>query len=216
MKALPEGTGRRQQILDAALAIADEKGLEAVTMRAVAARVGVTAMALYPHVASKDDLLDGLTGRLLSELSMPDPALGWRERLRHTARSARETAKRHPAVMPLLFSRPAVTPEAVRVVDSIYQALVDAGVPDQQVARVERLASTIVLGYAISETGGRFAATHPREQRAWLAGVDLPAHRRLATLLDADVSWDAEFEAALDDLTTLIEQVARSSAQHCP
>ncbi|HTU74890.1 MAG TPA: TetR/AcrR family transcriptional regulator [Trebonia sp.] len=213
MTAVPEGQGRRQQILDTAMAIADEKGLEAVTMRSVAARVGVTAMALYPHVASKDDLLDGLTGRLLSEVTLIDTAVAWRERLRQVARSVRETAKRHPAVMPLLFSRPAVTPEAVRVVDSIYQALVDAGVPDQQVARVERLASTLVLGYAVSETGGRFAATHPREQRAKLTGVDLPAHRRLATLLDADVSWDAEFEAALDDLTTLIEHVARSSGR---
>jgi AcrR family transcriptional regulator len=211
MNAVPEGPGRRWQILDAALAIADEKGLEAVTMRAVATRVGVTAMALYPHVASKDDLLDGLVGRLLAEVSSPDPAIGWRQRLRHIARSARETARRHPAVMPLLFTRPAVTPDAVRVVDTIYQALLDAGVPDQQVARVERLVSTLVLGYAISEAGGRFAATHPRERRALLAGVDLPAHRRLATQLDADVSWDGEFEAALDDLTALIEHAARSS-----
>jgi AcrR family transcriptional regulator len=208
MKAAPEGPGRRQRILDAALAIADEKGLEAVTMRAVAARVGVTAMALYPHVASKDDLLDGLVGRLLSELPPMDPAIGWRQRLRATARSARETAKRHPAVMPLLFARPAVTPEAVRMVDGLYQALLDAGVPDKEVARVERLVSTLVLGYAISETGGRFAAAHPREQRALLVGTDLPAHRRLARQLDADVSWDAEFEAALDDLTALIEHVA--------
>jgi hypothetical protein len=99
-------------------------------------------------------------------------------------------------------------------VDGIYQTLLDAGVPEEQVPRVERLASTIVLGYAISETGGRFAATHPREQRAWLDGVDLPAHRRLAKQLDAHVSWDAEFEAALDDLTTLIEHVARSLSRH--
>jgi AcrR family transcriptional regulator len=213
MAAVPEESDRRQQILEAALAIADEKGLEAVTMRAVAARVGVTAMALYPHVVSKDDLLDGLVGRLLAELSPPDPRLGWQCRLRHTAHSARAAARRHPAVMPLLFARPAVTLDAVRVVDSIYQALLDAGVPDREVARVERLVSTLVLGYAISEAGGRFAAGQPRERRAMAAGADLPAHRRLASQLDAEVSWDAEFEAALDDLTTLVEGVARSSGE---
>lgn len=200
---------RRQQILDAALAIADEKGLDAVTMRAVGARVGVTAMALYPHVRSKDDLLDGLVGRLLAELSQPDPAAPWAARLRVFARSARQAARRHPAVMPLLFARPAVTPDAVRVVDVLYQALLDAGVPDHEVARVERLVSTCVLGFAISEVSGRFAARDRRERRALLEGVDLPAHQRLASKLDAAVSWDAEFEADLDDLTRLVEAIAR-------
>jgi AcrR family transcriptional regulator len=208
MRAGPPQPDRRQRILDAALAIADEQGLDAVTMRAVAARVGVTAMALYPHVRSKEDLLDGLVGRLLAELSLPDRAKPWPDRLREIARSARETARRHPAVMPLLFARPAVTPDAVRVVDAIYEALLDAGVPDEEVARVERLVSTCVLGYAISETSGRFDAGDPRERRALLEGVDLPAHQRLAAKLETAVSWEAEFEADLDDLTRLIENIA--------
>ncbi len=201
-------TDRRQQILDASLAIADEQGLDAVTMRAVAARIGVTAMALYPHVTSKDDLLDGLVGRLLAELSLPDPALPWPDRLRGFAWSARQVAHRHPAVMPLLFARPAVTPDAVLVVDAVYQALLDAGVPDGEVARVERLVSTFVLGYVISETSGRFAAGNPRERRAMLQGTDLPAHQRLAGLLETTRSSEAEFEADLDDLARLIESVA--------
>lgn len=202
-------TARRQQILGAALAIADEQGLDAVTMRAVAARIGVTAMALYPHVRSKDDLLDGLVGRLLAELSRPDPAEPWRDRLRALGRSARDLAHRHPAVVPLLFARPAVTPEAVLVVDAIYLALLDAGVPDAEVARVERLVSTFVLGYAISETSGRFAAGDPRERRALLEGTELPAHRKLADQLETATSWDAEFEADLDDLVRLVENAAR-------
>jgi AcrR family transcriptional regulator len=208
VRAGPTEPDRRRRILDAALAIADANGLDAVTMRAVAARVGVTAMALYPHVRSKEDLLDGLVGRLLTELSMPDPAKPWPDRLREIARSARETARRHPAVMPLLFARPAVTPDAVRVVDAIYQALLDAGVPDDEVARVERLVSTLVIGYAISESSGRFATGDPRERRALLEGVDLPAHRRLAAKLEATPSWEAEFEAALDDIERLIEDIA--------
>lgn len=208
---MPGEPDRRQQILDAALAIADGQGLEAVTMRAVAAQVGITAMALYPHVRSKDDLLDGLVGRLLAELSLPDPTKPWADRLREIARSAREAARRHPAVMPLLFARPAVTTDGVRVVDAIYQALLDAGVPDGEVARVERLTSTFVLGYAISEASGRFTVGDSRERRAVLASADLPAHRRLAAKLEPPGSWEAEFENALDDLTELIESIARRS-----
>jgi AcrR family transcriptional regulator len=211
MRTLPGGPDRRQQILDAALAIADERGLDAITMRAVAARVGVTAMALYPHVRSKEDLLDGLVGRLLTELSLPDTAKPWPDRMREIARSARDIAGRHPAVMPLLFTRPAVTLDAVRVVDAIYQVLLDAGVPDHEVARVERLVSTFVLGYAISETSGRFAVGDPGERRALLAGVELPAHRRLAEKLETAPSWEAEFETALDDLAELIEHIASRS-----
>src|SRR5260370_2913188 len=60
---------RRQAILDAAVALADERGLDAVSMRAVAERVGVTPMALYPHVGSKAELLDGMIGELLVQLS---------------------------------------------------------------------------------------------------------------------------------------------------
>lgn len=59
-------SGRREEILDAAVAIADERGIKAVSMRAVADRVGVTPMALYPHIGGKDALLDGMIGRLLS------------------------------------------------------------------------------------------------------------------------------------------------------
>jgi AcrR family transcriptional regulator len=199
---------RRGQILDAALAIADEQGLDAVTMRAVAGRVGVTAMALYPHVSSKDDLLNGLVDHLLAELSRPDPGQPWRDRLRALGRSARELAHRHPAVAPLLFTRPAVTPGAVMVVEIIYQGLLDAGVPAGEVARVERLVSTFVLGFAISETGGRFGTGDPRERRALLEGIELPAHHTLITQLETRVSWDAEFESDLDDLIRLIENVA--------
>ena len=77
---------------------------------AVAQRVGVTAMALYPHFSSKDALLDGLVGRILADLALPDPAGPWPERLSGLAHAVRELARRHPAVVPLLFSRPAVLP----------------------------------------------------------------------------------------------------------
>jgi AcrR family transcriptional regulator len=205
------GSGRREEILDAALAIADELGLTAVTMRAVAGRVGVTAMALYPHVRSKEDLLDGLVGRVLGELELPDPAVGWRDRLRVLALSARGVARRHAAVVPLLFARPAVTPDAVRVVDAIYLALLDAGVPPDHVARFERMFSTFVLGFAVSEASGRFSAgtLGTRERRGQLPEGELPGHHKLATWLDAPWSRDAEFEADLDDLGRLIESAAR-------
>lgn len=197
-----------------ALALADEGGLGAITMRAIAERLGVTAMALYPHVRSKDDLLDGLVGRLLTEVALPDPESPWRTKLRELAHSMRAVAQRHPAVMPLLYTRPAITSDGLRVVDAVYAVLMDSGVPGDQVARIERLVTTFVIGYAVSEVGGRFAAgtLGTRERRGQLSDAELPAHHELGPLLDAPWSWDAEFDADLEDLTELILRVREGSS----
>ena len=207
--------GKRQAILDAALALADEKGLSAVSMRAVAERAGMTAMALYPYVGSKAALLDGMLGRLLSTMKLPDArAEDWRQRLRNLAHAARTLVHDHPWAAALLFSRPAVAPDAVSTVDSVYSGLLEAGVPESEVPRLERMLSTVVLGYAASETGGRFGPgdLEPRARRAFLRDQPLPGHRKLVRWLEQPVDWDAEFEADLDDLLHLIEAIC----SRCP
>ena len=77
--------------------------------------------------------------------------------------------------------------------------------PPDQVARVERMVSTFVLGYAISETGGRFG-TEPPDDR-YLRKLDLPGHHRIGSKLLVPVSADAEFEADMDDLIGLIARL---------
>lgn len=202
----------RRQILDEALALADEHGLGAISMRAVARRMGLTSMALYPYVGTKDDLLDGLVDHLVSGL-LPDAGTDgdWRERLRAMARAARALASAHPGAYPLLMTRPSAATDALRVVDLVYAALLDAGVPEPQVPRLERMLSTFVLGYATSEVNGRFAAG----RRGAESGLDpdaLPAHHRLSRWLAGEVDWDAEFEADLDDLIHLVESAATGSS----
>jgi len=146
----------RDAVLAAALRLADEQGLEAVTMHAVARRLHVTPMALYRHVDGKSALLDGLVELLLTEHPLPPADDGWEERLVALAAAIRDTARRHPAVFPLLLTRPAVTPAARVVRDAIQAALREAGLPEGQAARAERLMSTAVLGFAVSEAAGRF------------------------------------------------------------
>jgi len=146
----------RPAIVAASLAIADERGLAGLTMQAVAQRLGVTPMALYRHVDDKADLLDSVVEALLTELPMPRAELAWDERLRELGRAARTLARRHPAVFPLLLQRPANTPESRRVRDSIVAALEEAGLDPQAARRAERLLSTVILGFATSEAGGRF------------------------------------------------------------
>ncbi|GAA3235558.1 TetR/AcrR family transcriptional regulator [Nonomuraea helvata] len=197
-------TSRQPEILDAALAIADERGLEALSMRAVAERVGVTPMALYGYFRNKDELLDGLVGRLLGELVPDDPGQTWQERLGAIAWAIRRLAREHPTVFPLLLLRTSVTPDGVKLVDLAYQALLDAGVPEADVPRVERLMSTFVLGFALSEVSGRFS--HASREIRHRRGTDMPAHQRLAGHLTPD-DWDAEFADDLADLMRIIRPV---------
>jgi AcrR family transcriptional regulator len=173
---------RRQEILDAAMTIADESGLDGVSMRAVAEHVGVTPMALYRHFGSKQALLDGMLERIVTSLLPHRPAGTWDERLTALAYAYRGLAQRYPWSAQLLFSRPSVTPDAVAVTEFIYAAIREAGVPEPQVGRLERLVTTFVIGYAASEALGRFA---PRE-----------------------LDFSAEFEADLDDLKHLIMKAA--------
>jgi len=176
----------RDMILDAALAIADQHGLEAVTMAAIANRVGVTPMALYRHVANKMAVLDGLVERLLTEFPSPASDAPWAERLGSLAGEIRAMACRHPDVFPLLLQRPAITPEALHVRGGIYRALEEAGVDPERVARTERLISTAILGFATSEVSGRFSHHPPAE-------------------------LDADFERLLEMLGQFIESEANAA-----
>lgn len=201
---------RRREILETALKLADEGGLESVSMRAVAARVGVSAMALYQHVRDKEALLDGVVGLLLAELPMPDPSLPWERRMRSLAWAVRDLARAHPSAIGMLFTRPAVSPDALRVVDGMYGMLLEAGVPEPEVPRLERLLSTAIVGFAVSEVGGRFSAgaVPPKARRAQVSEGVLPWHERLAPYLDAPVRWEEEFARDLDDLRELIQRAA--------
>jgi AcrR family transcriptional regulator len=236
--------GKRAEILDTAVALADERGLAAVSMRAIAQRVGVTPMALYPYIGNKTALLDAMLGHLLGQLqpaaSEPAAAGGvggasgatradgaggpsaagagpaggtWTERLGLIARAARAVVTAHPWAAELVFARPAVTPDSVRTVDLLYTALLEAGVPPAEVPRLERMLSTVVIGFAASEAGGRFGSKDdPRSFRGMLPDGTLPGHAQLAATLDDPVDWDAEFEADIADLQLLIEAVARRGA----
>jgi AcrR family transcriptional regulator len=150
---IPLGRGR---VLEAALVVAEREGLERLSMRLVARELSVSTMALYRHVTNKDDLLDGLVERLLGELQLPDDSLPWDERLRTLAAELRALANRHPELFVLLLQRRAVGAGATRAREAELRALRDAGLDQGAAEQLERLLSTVVMGFAFSEATGRF------------------------------------------------------------
>lgn len=201
---------RRAEILDAAVALADAEGLAAVTMRAVAQRVGVTAMALYGYFPDKDSLLDAMADRVIDEVPEPSLPPGWRDRLLALAELVRAVAREHPSVIQYLFTKPAETPGTLRGVEFVYQALLDAGVPDAEIPRLERFASTFIIGWALSEASGRFTASRMsrRERRELLGPDEMPAYDKVAAVRDTRADSDAEFLADFTSILDLIEATA--------
>ncbi|HET6481037.1 MAG TPA: TetR/AcrR family transcriptional regulator [Actinoplanes sp.] len=181
---------KRRLILDQALALVDERGLGAMSMRAVAERVGLTSMALYPYVGGKDALLDGLVDLLNLELGAEvggeqDHEPEWRHRLRALGRAVRGLAIRHPGAFPLLLTRSAGGASASWLTAALRAILFDAGVPDEHVPRLARMILAFLLGYATGEVTGGLPAAAPSE---------------------AD---PGEFEADLADLVRLVEVAVR-------
>src|SRR5579863_2900962 len=95
----------RPRVLAAAVALADEAGLEAFSMRGLAQQLGVVPMALYKHVANKDALLDAMIDIVFGEIELPPRDLEWRSAMRRRALSTREALRRHPWAIGMMESR---------------------------------------------------------------------------------------------------------------
>jgi AcrR family transcriptional regulator len=100
----PRAPLSRARVLEAAIRLADQGGIESVTMRKLARELGVEAMSLYNHVANKDDLVDGIVDLVVSEIDLPSAAADWEAAIREYAISAHEAFLRHPWACSLVMS----------------------------------------------------------------------------------------------------------------
>ncbi|MEL6136456.1 MAG: TetR/AcrR family transcriptional regulator C-terminal domain-containing protein [Cyanobacteria bacterium J06628_6] len=117
----------REKVLQVAIALADDKGLDALSMRQLAQALGVKAMSLYNHVKNKDDLIDGMVDEVVAEMGVPDRSLEWKAAMRQRAFSAHKVLLQHPwATLPLV-SRVNVGPAMLRYVDATLGCLHEAG-----------------------------------------------------------------------------------------
>ena len=108
----------RDRVLDAAVGLADEAGIESLSMRRLAQELGVVPMALYKHVASKDELLDGMVDAIVAEIDPPVRDADWRHAVRQRVLSARRALLRHRWARRLLESRTTRTPAVLGYMDS--------------------------------------------------------------------------------------------------
>ena len=109
----------RERILRTAVALADEGGVESLSMRKIALELGVVPMALYKHVSNKDEMLDGMVDVVVGEIDPPLPDADWKTTIRERVLSARRALLRHPWASQVIESRTDPTPTVIEYMDSM-------------------------------------------------------------------------------------------------
>ena len=153
--AMPTGEPRtrlsRTRVLEAAIANADQGGFEALSMRRLADQLGVAPMALYRHVANKDDLIDGMVDVVFGEIDLPAAGADWRTAMRRRAVSLRDALARHRWAIGLMESRRNPGPANLRHHDAMIGSLRSGGFDMAMAAHAYSLLDAYIYGFALTK-----------------------------------------------------------------
>ena len=140
----------KQRVLRAAIAFADEHGIEALSMRKLAKELGVEAMSLYKHVANKDAILSGIIDMVASEIELPDGP-DWRTALRRNAISARDVFVRHQWAGRLWMSQQSGGEARLRLSDWMLKRLREAGFSGDLIYHAFHILEAHTLGFTVMQ-----------------------------------------------------------------
>ena len=200
----------RQRVLQAALALADEGGVEAVSMRRLGQALGVEAMSLYKHVTDKEAILDGIADLVMDEVEVPSPDLDWRASIRRSAISAHESLRRHPWAGVVLESRLNPGPARLRYLDAVVGVLRGAGFDTATVARAFMALDSHTYGFTMQELALPFDADSAADVAEEMAArVFADAYPNLAAMAELAMSGAQllDFEFGLDLLLDGLERL---------
>ena len=138
----------RERVLDAAIALADESGIDALSMRRLGQELGVEAMSLYNHVQNKSDLLGGITDRVVRKIEMPETG-DWKADLRAHAISAFDVLRAHPWACRLAMSPDHVVPISVRRADWMLRKLAEGGFGPEQSFHAYHAVDAHIQGFTL-------------------------------------------------------------------
>ncbi|MFJ6630967.1 TetR/AcrR family transcriptional regulator C-terminal domain-containing protein [Streptomyces sp. NPDC091376] len=206
----------RDRIVGAALVIIDEEGMDALSMRRIAARLGVQAMSLYNHVRSKDDILDGVTEFITTDMHMPQRMTGdWEDGIRSIAYGFRQASLRHPRACELVLMRQLSTPTALAPVDTMIAMMLDHGFDEETAVHALRLFISFQVGTLLRQfhsTSGpagdaKDGAERETVRTAYFAASGFPAVAKVAPILAVN-DHEAEFAFGVELLITALRELA--------
>jgi AcrR family transcriptional regulator len=195
----------RDRVLRAAVALADDGGIESLSMRKLGGELGVEAMSLYNHVANKDDLLNGMIDAVFSEIDLPSGEVDWKTAMRERAISARDVLARHPWATALMDSRTTPGPATLRHHDTVIGTLRQAGFSIELAAHAFSALDSYTYGFALQEAALPFDTPEETAEVAEMIMAQFPAgeYPHLAELtiehvLQPGYDYGNEFEFGLD------------------
>jgi AcrR family transcriptional regulator len=212
----------KDRILRAAVALADEAGIESLSMRNLAQDLNVVPMALYKHVANKDELLDGMIDVVVGEIDPPTPDADWKHAVRGRILSARQVLRRHPWAPLAIESRNMPTPALLAYLDSMIGTFRAGGFSADLTHHVMHAMGSRILGFSqelfdASRSAGRSGTTNPDPPAALppevaarfphLAEISRAASHDNASVVGQGCDDQFEFEFALDLLLDGIERL---------
>ena len=208
----------RDRVLAAAIALADQGGIEALTMRKLGQELGVEAMALYRHVANKDDIVDGIVDLVFSEIEPPAEGADWKPAMRRRAISLRDVLSRHRWAIGLMESRTSPGPANLGHHDAMIGCLRAAGFDMALAAHAYSLMDGYIYGFALTKVNLPFESTADITELAqtMLQPFPLNAYPNLADFITEHAmkpgyDYADEFEYGLDLILDGLERATRSS-----
>jgi AcrR family transcriptional regulator len=201
----------REAIVEAALAIVDTEGLDALTMRSVAAALGTGAASLYAYVGSKEELIELVVDRVIGEVrfaDQPDPSR-WMTQLKEMAREMRRVFASHGDLARATFGRIPLGENALNGAEGMLALMRAGGLPDRVAARVLDLLSLYVMGVAYEDSLTAMNTTTPddltsfvSEMRTYFASLPSERFPNTVALADELTAGDREerFEFGLEVL----------------
>lgn len=204
----------REEIAHAALSLADDAGLDALSMRALADRLGIGTMTLYGYFRNKDELLDALVDSAVSDTDPPALTGDWPEQLREVVRYGRRGLLRHPSVVELRVRRPVLRPEALRFGEALLSILRGAGFDVGEATAAFRLLFTYTVGFAALSPADATAADRraAREALAALPADEFPALTEAQDEASLAMGGEQVFEYGLDRIIDGLEARLRAQA----
>ncbi len=203
----------RDLVLQTALRLADQGGLESLSMRKLGQELGVEAMAVYYHFASKDEVLDGIVDLVFAEIDLPVAGAPWKAAMRQRAISVRDVLARHRWAIGMMESRQHPGPANLRHHDAVIGNLRAAGFEMAMVAHAYSLLDAYVYGFALTKMNLPFegGAEVAEVATTMLAPFAFDEYPNLVAFITEHAmlpgySFGAEFEYGLDLLLDGLER----------
>jgi AcrR family transcriptional regulator len=216
MPPRPRAGLSRERVLATALALVDDEGVDALSMRRLGRELGVEAMSLYSYVENKQDLIEGVVEQVFREMPLVEPGPGdWPERLRSHASTFRDVLLRHPNAVPLVAGRPLVTYGTMAFVESALVELRAYGLDLPTADLVLGTIAAFVIGSVCEQTG-----EESRQQAGYVPHADEDAAARFPNVVTVATATapdrDTEFAFGLDVLIAGIQTLLDGGALTAP